>query len=120
MNALFAQLHPALEEEAMIDGASRWTAFRKVALSWWARASPPTAILYLVFFRDEHVFAATFSGPDSQTPPIAASQLVTQTSIDWGQLTAIGTIAPAPMIMLGLILGKWLVTGLTQGAVTGE
>ena len=64
--------------------------------------------------------AVTFSGPDSQTLPIAASQLVTQTSIDWGQLTAIGTIVVAPMILVGLIVRKWLVTGLTLGAVTGE
>lgn len=62
----------------------------------------------------------TFSGPDSQILPIAASQLVTQTSIDWGQLTAIGTIVVAPMILVGLIVRKWLVTGLTLGAVTGE
>ena len=60
------------------------------------------------------------SGPESQTLPIAASQLVTQTSIDWGQLTAIGTIVVAPMILVGLIVRKWLVTGLTLGAVTGE
>ena len=61
--------------------------------------------------------AARSSG---QTLPIAASQLVTQTSIDWGQLTAIGTIVVAPMILVGLIVRRWLVTGLTLGAVTGE
>jgi multiple sugar transport system permease protein len=64
--------------------------------------------------------AAAFSSPDSQMLPIAASQLVTQTSIDWGQLTAIGTIVVAPMILVGLIVRKWLVTGLIVGAVTGE
>jgi ABC-type glycerol-3-phosphate transport system permease component len=37
-----------------------------------------------------------------------------------GQLTAIGTIVVAPMILVGLIVPKWLVTGLTLGAVTGE
>ncbi len=36
---------------------------------------------------------------------------MTQTSIDWGQLTAIGTIVVAPMILVGLIVRKWLVTG---------
>jgi ABC-type glycerol-3-phosphate transport system permease component len=79
-----------------------------------------TAILCLVFSWNDYAFAVTFSGPDSQTLPIAASQLVTQTSIDWGQLTAIGTIVVAPMILVGLIVRKWLVTGLTLGAVTGE
>ena len=37
-----------------------------------------------------------------------------------GQLTAIGTIVVAPMIVVGLVVRRWLVTGLTLGAVTGE
>ena len=120
MNAFFAELHPALEEAAMVDGATRWTSFRKVVLPLVKPGIATTAILCLVFSWNDYAFAVTFSGPDSQTLPIAASQLVTQTSIDWGQLTAIGTIVVAPMIVVGLIVRKWLVTGLTLGAVTGE
>jgi multiple sugar transport system permease protein len=120
MNAFFAELHPALEEAAMVDGATRWTAFRKVVLPLVKPGIATTAILCLVFSWNDYAFAVTFSGPDSQTLPIAASQLVTQTSIDWGQLTAIGTIVVLPMIVVGLIVRKWLVTGLTLGAVTGE
>jgi multiple sugar transport system permease protein len=120
MNAFFAELSPSLEEAAMIDGATRWSAFRDVALPLVLPGIATTAILCLVFSWNDYAFAVTFSGPDSQTLPIAASQLVTQTSIDWGQLTAIGTIVVAPMILVGLIVRKWLVTGLTLGAVTGE
>jgi multiple sugar transport system permease protein len=120
MNAFFVELHPALEEAAMVDGATRWTAFRRIVLPLVKPGIATTAILCLVFSWNDYAFAVTFSGPDSQTLPIAASQLVTQTSIDWGQLTAIGTIVVAPMIVVGLIVRKWLVTGLTLGAVTGE
>jgi multiple sugar transport system permease protein len=120
MNAFFAELNPSLEEAAMIDGATRWAAFKDVALPLVLPGIATTAILCLVFSWNDYAFAVTFSGPDSQTLPIAASQLVTQTSIDWGQLTAIGTIVVAPMILVGLIVRKWLVTGLTLGAVTGE
>jgi multiple sugar transport system permease protein len=120
MNAFFSGLSPSLEEAALMDGASRWAAFRDVALPLVLPGIATTAILCLVFSWNDYAFAVTFSGPDSQTLPIAASQLVTQTSIDWGQLTAIGTIVVAPMILVGLIVRKWLVTGLTLGAVTGE
>ena len=120
MNAFFSQLPPSLEEAAMVDGASRWTAFSKIALPLTLPGLATTAVLCLVFSWNDYAFAATFSGPDSQTLPIAASQLVTQTSIDWGQLTAIGTIVVAPMIIVGLVVRRWLVTGLTLGAVTGE
>jgi multiple sugar transport system permease protein len=120
MNAFFSELSPSLEEAALMDGASRWSAFRDVALPLVLPGIATTAILCLVFSWNDYAFAVTFSGPESQTLPIAASQLVTQTSIDWGQLTAIGTIVVAPMILVGLIVRKWLVTGLTLGAVTGE
>ena len=120
MNAFFADLPPSLEEAALVDGASRWTAFRKIAVPLVLPGIATTAILCLVFSWNDYAFASTFSGPDSQTLPIAASQLVTQTEIDWGQLTAIGTIVVAPMIVIGLIVRRWLVTGLTLGAVTGE
>jgi multiple sugar transport system permease protein len=120
MNAFFADLPPSLEEAAMVDGASRWTAFRRIALPLVLPGVATTAILCLVFAWNDYAFASTFSGPKSQTLPIAASQLVTQTTIDWGQLTAIGTIVVAPMILVGLVVRKWLVTGLTLGAVTGE
>ncbi len=120
MNAFFAQLPPSLEEAAMVDGASRWQAFRRIALPLTLPGLATTSVLCLVFAWNDYAFAATFSGPDSQTLPIAASQLVTQTSIDWGQLTAIGTIVVAPMIVCGLVVRRWLVTGLTLGAVTGE
>ena len=120
MNAFFAELSPSLEEAALMDGASRWSAFKDIALPLVLPGIATTAILCLVFSWNDYAFAVTFSGPDSQTLPIAASQLVTQTSIDWGQLTAIGTIVVAPMILVGLIVRKWLVTGLTLGAVTGE
>ncbi len=120
MNAFFAELSPSLEEAALMDGATRWAAFKDIALPLVLPGIATTAILCLVFSWNDYAFAVTFSGPDSQTLPIAASQLVTQTSIDWGQLTAIGTIVVAPMILVGLIVRKWLVTGLTLGAVTGE
>jgi multiple sugar transport system permease protein len=120
MNAFFADLPPALEEAALVDGASHWTAFRRIALPLVLPGIATTAVLCLVFSWNDYAFASTFSGPGSQTLPIAASQLVTQTEIDWGQLTAIGTIVVAPMILVGLVVRRWLVTGLTLGAVTGE
>jgi multiple sugar transport system permease protein len=120
MNAFFADLPPSLEEAALVDGATRWRAFTRIAVPLVLPGIATTAILCLVFSWNDYAFAATFSGPDSQTLPIAASQLVTQTEIDWGQLTAIGTIVVAPMIVVGLVVRRWLVTGLTLGAVTGE
>lgn len=120
MNAFFAGLPSTLEEAAHVDGATRWTAFWRIALPLTKPGLVTTWILCLVFSWNDYAFAETFSGTSSQTLPIAATQLITQTGIDWGQVTAIGTIVVLPMVVAGLAVRRWLVTGLTLGAVTGE
>jgi multiple sugar transport system permease protein len=120
MSAFFAEVPPSLEESALVAGCTRWEAFRMVILPLTKSGLVTTFVLCLVFAWNDYAFAVVFSGPNSQTLPIAASQLVTQTGIDWGQLTAIGTIVVVPMMLAGLAVRRWLVTGLTLGAVTGE
>ena len=120
MNAFFADLPVALEEAAMVDGASRFGAFWRVALPLTAPGIVTTGILCLVFSWNDYAFAQSFAGPGSQTLPVAASQLITQTGINWGQLMAIGTIVVLPMVIVGLAVRRYLVKGLTLGAVTGE
>jgi len=117
MNAFFADLPPALEQAAMVDGATKFQAFWRVALPVTAPGIVTTAILCLVFSWNDYAFAVTFAGPDSQTLPIAAAQLNTQTGLNWGQLSAIGTIVVLPMMVVGLAVRRYLVAGLTLGAV---
>ncbi|MEU0469180.1 MULTISPECIES: carbohydrate ABC transporter permease [unclassified Amycolatopsis] len=120
MSAFFAEVPPSVEESALVAGCTRWQAFWHVVLPLTKSGLVTTFVLCLVFSWNDYAFALVFSGPHSQTLPIAADQLVTQTGIDWGQLTAIGTIVVLPMIVAGLAVRRWLVTGLTLGAVTGE
>lgn len=120
MSAFFADLPPSLEESARVEGCTRWQAFWHVVLPLTKSGLVTTFVLCLVFAWNDYAFALVFSGPNSQTLPIAANQLVTQSGIDWGQLTAIGTFVVVPMMLAGLAVRRWLVTGLTLGAVTGE
>jgi multiple sugar transport system permease protein len=120
MNAFFADLPPGIEEAARVDGASNVQTFWRIALPMTAPGIVTTAILCLVFSWNDYAFAVTFAGPGSQTLPVAASQLITQTGVDWGQLTAIGTVVALPMVLVGLAVRRYLVRGLTLGAVTGE
>ena len=120
MNAFFADLPPGIEEAARVDGASNFQTFWRIALPMTAPGIVTTAILCLVFSWNDYAFAVTFAGPGSQTLPVAASQLITQTGVDWGQLTAIGTVVALPMVIVGLAVRRYLVRGLTLGAVTEE
>lgn len=117
MNAFFADLPEVLEESALVDGATKAQAFRLVALPLVKPGLATTAILCFIFAWNDYAFATTFSGPNSETIPIFAAQLVTQTGIDWGALTAIATIVVVPMIVAGLAVKRYLVQGLTLGAV---
>ena len=103
-----------------MDGATSFQTFWRIALPMTAPGIVTTAILCLVFSWNDYAFAVTFAGPGSQTLPVAASQLITQTGVDWGQLTAIGTVVALPMVLVGLAVRRYLVRGLTLGAVTGE
>lgn len=117
MNAFFAGLSPSLEESAMVDGATRFQAFWRIALPLVTPGIATTAILCFLFAWNDYAFARTFSGPGSATIPVFAAQLVTQTGIDWGALVSIGTVVVLPMIVAGLAVRRYLVAGLTLGAV---
>ncbi|MEU4453026.1 carbohydrate ABC transporter permease [Nocardioides sp. NPDC023903] len=120
MSSFFEAIPPSLEESAKVAGCTTWQTFWHVSLPLTRSGLVTTAVLCLVFSWNDYAFATIISGPHSQTLPIAGTQLVTQTGVDWGQLTAIGTIVVVPMMLAGVAVRRWLVTGLTLGAVTGE
>jgi multiple sugar transport system permease protein len=120
MAAFFDGLPSSIEEAARVDGCSRWAAFWRIVLPLTKAGLVTTWILCLVFSWNDYAFSQTFSGTSSQTLPLAATQLITLSGIDWGQLTAVGVIVVVPMVVAGLAVRRWLVTGLTLGAVTGE
>ncbi|NEM90162.1 carbohydrate ABC transporter permease [Galbitalea soli] len=120
MNAFFAEVPASLREAAQMDGCTPLQAFRRVVLPCAVPGVVATAVLCTVFSWNDYAFAVAFSGPASQTLPMSAGSLITQTGVDWGQLCAIGLVTVIPMMVLGLTVRRHLVTGLSLGAVTGE
>lgn len=119
-SAFFAEIPPSLEEAAANCGATPWQTFWKVSIPMVRSGLVTAGVLCLVFSWNDFAFATVITGPDTQTLPIAASQLVTSTGIDWGRMASIGTVVVIPMFIAGLAVKRWLVSGLTLGAVTGE
>lgn len=117
MRSFFDEIPVAIEEAARIDGATRWQAFYKVALPLVLPGMGATAIISIVFAWNDFMFALIFTNDTTQTIPVAASQLVTQTGTHWGQLMAVGVVILAPMVIFGLIVKNYLVSGLTMGAM---
>ncbi len=117
MTAFFDDLPYDLYEAARVDGVSEFKIYLYVLLPLTRPGLVTTTILCFIFAWNDYGFAQTFSGPGTQTIPIAATQLLTQTGIDWGKLLAIGTIVVSPMAFFGLLVKRWLVQGLTLGSV---
>lgn len=118
MKNYFDGIPESLDEQARIDGCSRWEGFVKIILPMAKPGIAATAILAFIFSWNEFVFALVLtSSEQAQTLPIAVSLFVADDFVDWGHLAAGGMIAALPGILFGLFFQRYIVSGLTQGAV---
>jgi N,N'-diacetylchitobiose transport system permease protein len=110
-----------LEEAAMVDGASRLTAFRKVTFPLVAPGLVATAVFALIQAWNEFIFALVIMNrPEHQTLPVwlqAFNEGARGT--DWGGVMAGSTVMAVPVIVFFLIVQRKITTGLTAGAVKG-
>jgi multiple sugar transport system permease protein len=117
MKSFFDQVPVELEEAAMIDGCSRLSAFFRIVLPLTIPGLIATAVFVLILSWNEFLFALLLTRTEARTAPVAASDFVTLYGIQWGQLTAHATLISAPIIVLGLLFQRYIVKGLTLGAV---
>jgi len=117
MMTFFKEVPVAIEESAMIDGCSKFQTFLKISLPLAAPGLVATGILCMMFSWNDFVFASILTSTQTQTTPIAASLLIKQVGISWGQAMATGTVIITPMIIGGIAVRKYLVRGLSMGAV---
>jgi ABC-type glycerol-3-phosphate transport system permease component len=116
----FRQLPRELEEAAMVDGASRLTAFREIIIPLALPGLATTAILTFVYSWNEFLFALSFTlGPERHTVPVAIALFRGQYQVPWGQILAAAVVATAPVAALVLAFQRRIVQGLTAGAVKG-
>jgi ABC-type glycerol-3-phosphate transport system permease component len=116
----FRQLPPEIEEAALVDGASRLQAFRKIVLPLAVPGVTATAILTFLYCWNEFLFALTFTlGPERQTVPVAIALFRGQYQVPWGQVLAGSVVATIPVVLILLVAQRRIVQGLTSGAVKG-
>lgn len=116
LKGFFDNVPYAIEEAQMVDGASR----PKALISILPLVAPGIAafvVLCILFAWNDFLFAAIIGSGDAKTLPVATKELVQPQNIQWGTIMAAGTVTTLPMMLLGLVIRKYLVTGLTMGAV---
>ena len=120
MQSFFDGIPKDLEDAAMIDGATRFTAFRQIILPLTLPGIAATLGFVFTAAWSELLFALMLiSGNQATTFPVGLLSFVSKFSVDFGQMMAAGVLALIPACLFFLLIQRYLVQGLTAGAVKG-
>jgi glycerol transport system permease protein len=108
-----------LDDAALVDGASLITVLTKIIVPLAAPGIAITAVLSWVFAWNEYLFAATLTSVNARTVTTGLAEFVTVTGTNWGQMAALSMISMLPALLFLGLVQKYIVTGLTFGAVKG-
>jgi multiple sugar transport system permease protein len=117
LTSYFNAIPKDLDEAAMIDGASRFETIRFVVLPLVMPGVVTAGIYIFITSWNEYLFAMMLSGQAVRTVTVALQLFIGEFTIQWGLLTAGGTLIALPVTILFLLVQKRLVGGLTAGAV---
>lgn len=120
MYAYFRQMPIELEEAALVDGCSRFQALRRIA---WPLAAPgivSAGAFAFIFSFTEFLFAVILTSREAVTLPVVISGMATSfQGALYGESSALTMVSLVPAIVLGILVQRHLVRGLTLGAVQG-
>lgn len=120
MTGFFRTIPSELEDAARIDGCSRLGSFLRVILPLSAPGLVATTVIAFMLAWDEFFFALIFTNtPNAKTVPVAITEFAGRHLIDYGAMCTGGVLASIPPVLLALIFYRFIVRGLTAGAVKG-
>jgi multiple sugar transport system permease protein len=116
----FRSIPSELEEAALIDGASRVQAFLRIVLPLAAPGIAAAAIFSFTLSWNEFLYALIFIRDESlMTIPVGLNLLIYGEVFLWGMLMAASVLTTVPVVVLYIFVQRWMVQGLTAGAVKG-
>lgn len=119
MNGFFSELPRDIEEAALIDGCSTFGVFWRVALPLVRSGLVVVAFFTFIFAWNEFLLAFSFSRTHVTPVTVVIPTLEASDSIAWEQVSALAVMAAIPPVLLVLFLQRFLVRGLSMGAVKG-
>lgn len=118
LKGFFDNIPIQLEQAARIDGATRFQAFLLIVMPLSTPGIIATSIFSFIGAWNEYVYAYTFlSKQDSMTLPVGIQRFFTEFATDWPGLMAATFLMSVPVVVLFLVLQKYFVRALTEGAV---
>jgi len=119
LTGFFEEFPRDIEEAAMVDGCSRGGALLRIVIPLVAPGIVVTAIFCFIFAWNEFMFALILTRETAKTVTVQLSAFQSPTKILWGEMSALIVIAIIPILVMTLAVQKYLVRGLTLGAVKG-
>ena len=120
LRGFFDNVPESLEEAAMVDGCSRFTALWRILVPVMTPGIVATFIFNFVNSWNELFLAVTLINNDSRkTIPTALNGFISSFNIEWGPMSAAAVLTILPTMFLFAFASRWIVAGLTQGATKG-
>jgi multiple sugar transport system permease protein len=120
MRTFIDQIPYELDEAALVDGAGQLTILRRVILPLATQGMLAVAVFVIVFAWNEFLFAFIFTSTRAKTAPLFIAEMIGSfDGVDWGILFAAATVQLMPVLIFVVLTQKYLVAGLTAGAIKG-
>jgi multiple sugar transport system permease protein len=116
MRSFFLSVPQEIEEAAWLDGASRWRGL-KLILPLTAPGLVAAAIITFLSTWSQYVIPLVFAASNARPLTVFLTTLIGKTSIDYGVMAAGGLVSILPPLVLILVFNRFLVQGLTKGAI---
>jgi len=117
MLGFFQDIPDELDKAAMIDGCSMWRRFWLIGFPLAAPGVAVTAIFAFIISWNEYLFAAILTSFNAKTLPVAIATFIGERRLEWGLMSALGTLMLLLPALLAFIGQRYIVQGLTFGAV---
>ena len=119
MRTFFDSCPHSLEEAAWIDGATLWQTFRLIVLPMSGPGLAATAILCFLYSWNDFFFSLILTRKEAMTAPVAVVNFMNYEGWEWGRIAAGGTMVMLPVLVFSIAVRKFLIHGMTAGAVKG-
>ncbi|MCU0832061.1 MAG: carbohydrate ABC transporter permease [Rhizobiaceae bacterium] len=117
MRDQFEAIPMELEEAALVDGLSTWGAFISIVLPIALPGMVAAFVLSVILCWNEYFFAALLASTNSSTLPVMVASQTGSQGISWWSMAALSTAAILPLIIIGIALERYIIKGMTAGAV---
>lgn len=108
-----------MEEAAIVDGASNPQIFFQIIVPLAAPGLVSVGILTFIMTWIEFFYALVFTRGDMMTAPVGVVNFLRYVGWDWGLITSAGVIVMVPVVLFSLFTHRYLISGLTSGAIKG-